>query len=475
MVVVAFAVAGHINRKSQSASLTSASITLSNARLSFRGALASGNTVGSSIVTINTTAGAYPSTSSAQLVEGDVARIGSAGTLNSYTVASTSTLSTFNITTALASGDTEAGDDVISSISATQTVRFTTVNAIANGRFRVLVPALTSNAASADGIPDGGYFDFGASAPTVTCPADVSSTYDFVTGTATASTITIAGNDYHSFECAYSGTGAVGTAFDGTSQGAITINSLINPAPKTNHTTGTADTYNIIIQQLDAVSTLNVQDSTTVTVGVIEAVKVTATVPPQLTFKVLGLASGVSACGTNTTVTTTSAAVPFGEIAIDAFSHAAQSLTVSTNATNGFVVTAIENDQLGKDGGVCTGDSTATDCIRDSIGNNSTMSHTTSDEWTSTSAKGFGYSLHDVNTTTTEAFSYNTSSGTCTGTFCARQFADEEGSQTAQTIFSSTTVSDNQNLYVCYRIVANTTTQAGNYENYIRYTATATF
>jgi hypothetical protein len=29
--------------------------------------------------------------------------------------------------------------------------------------------------------------DFGTAAPTVTCPADVGATYDFVTGTATAS------------------------------------------------------------------------------------------------------------------------------------------------------------------------------------------------------------------------------------------------------------------------------------------------
>jgi hypothetical protein len=99
------------------------------------------------------------------------------------------------------------------------------------------------------------------------------------------------------------------------------------------------------------------------------------------------------------------------------------------------------------------------------------MSHTTSDEWTQTTAKGFAYSLHDVNSTTTEAFAYNESART----FSAKQFADEEDSQTAQTIFSSATVADNQNLYVCYKIIASATTQAGFYENYLRYTATATF
>lgn len=469
-----FAAAG-VNHQLRSANLTTVSVTLSNPRPSFRGALGAGNSVGSSVVTINTTANAYPSTSSAQLVEGDVVRIGSGGTLNSYTVASTSSLSTFTTTAVLASGDTDAGDDVISTSSATHTVRFTTANAIANGRFRVLVPALTDNTAAADGIPDGGNFDFGTSAPTVTCPNDITG-YDFVTGTATASTITLNGADYHSYECAYSGAGGVGTAFTGGGNGTIAINSIINPAPKTAHTTGYADAYAVIVQHLN--SSVAVADSTTVQIGVIEAVKVTASVPAQITFQIIGLASGTSACGVSTGVATTPASVPFGDISISAFSNAAQALTVSTNASGGFSVTALENDQLGRNGGACAGDPTITsntDCIADARGNNAAMSDSTSDEWTNIANKGFAYSLHDVNATTTEAFSYNTVAGNCTGTFCARQFADAANSGTAQTIFSSTGPADNQNLYVCYRIIPGTTTSAGNYENFVTYNATATF
>lgn len=470
--VLVFIGSSFYNHQLQSASLTSVSNTLSNSRLSFRGALTAANSVGSSVITINTTAGAYPSTSSAQLVEGDVVRIGEAGSLGSYTVASTSSNAVFTTTAALAAGDADSADDVISSQSATHTVRFTTVSAISNGRFRILVPALTNDGAAADGIPDGGFFDFGTSAPTVTCPTDVGSgpaTYDFVAGTATASTITIGSTDYHSYECAYSGVGAVGTAFDGSSQGAITINGIINPAPKTAHTTGTADTYNIVVQQLS--STLSVIDTTTVAVGVIEAVKLTASVPPQITFQIQGLPTGTSACGISTGVTTTPAAVPFGEISISAFTNAAQAINVSTNAANGFAVTAVENDQMGRNGGVCTGDNTGQDCIRDTIGDGGAISHTTSGEWVTTAAKGLGYSLQDLNSTTTEAFAYNESART----FSAKQFADEENSQTAQTIFSSTGVADNHNVLVCYRIIAAATNAAGNYENFVRYTATATF
>ncbi len=477
VVLGVFLFSAAVNQQLRSANLTSVSVTMSNSRPSFRGALAAGNTAGSSVVTINTTANAYPSTSSAQLVEGDTVLIGEAGSLGTYTVASTSSLSTFTIkspsNSSLLSGDTDTGDDVIATSSSTLTVRFTTANAIANGRFRILVPALTSDTAAADGIPDGGYFDFGTSAPTVTCPTDLTG-YDFVTGTATASTITINGADYHAYECAYSGAGASSTAFDGTTNGAITISSVINPAPTTSHTTGRADTYNVTVQHID--SGFTVADTTTAAVGVIEAVKVTATVDPQISFQILGIASGTSACGANTTVSTNPAAVPFGTISISAFSRAAQALSVSTNAANGFTVTAVENDQLGRNGATCTGDNTGQDCIRDSAGDDSAMTHTNADEWANaTTTKGFAYSLQDVNASTTEAFAYNSASGSCAGTDCYRQFADAENSQSPVQIFSSSTVADNQNLYVCYKIVAAATTAAGNYENYITYTATATF
>lgn len=472
-----FVASGVFNHKLQSANLTVVSDTVSNARPSFRGGLGVGSA--GSIANLNITAGSFPSTSAAQLVEGDSVRIGQGAALTAYTVASTSgDNSQIYLTAALA--DTTAGHDVIASTSATHTVRFTTVSALANGRFRVLVPAETDNASAADGLPDAGYFDFGSSAPTVTCPASIAGVYDFVSGAATASAITLDGHDYHAYECAYSGTGATGTDFDGgsvpagTNADPITISSIINPAPKTSHTLGTADTYQVIVQQID--SSLNVIDQTQISVGVIEAVKVTANVPPQITFSIIGVTSGTSHCGVNTSVTTTPTSVPFGELSLDAFTNAAQGMSVSTNASGGFAVTVLENDQLGKNGATCLDNNTGISCIRDSIGNGGTMTEATTADWTSTAAKGFAYSLDDANSSTTEAFSYNGG-----GTFMARQFADEENVDAGgteglpQTIFSGTTVADNQNLYVCYRVIPDITTSAGNYENYVRYTATATF
>lgn len=468
LFICLIALSGNILRKSYSASLTSTSVTLSNARLSFKGGLASGNTVGTSQVVIDTTAGNYPSTSSAQLVEGDTVLIGEGGSLGSYTVASTSSESTFTITGTLASGDADANDDVIATNSATLTVRFTTVSAVNNGIFRFLVPAESDDGVAADGIPDSGYWDYTTGTPTVTCPSDITN-YTFSSSTATASAVTIDGTDYHAFACPYTGTGAVGSAFDGTTNDYVTIASLINPAPESNHTTGTADTHKIIIQHLDESD--DIVDQTTVSVGVIEAVKVTATVPPQISFRILGKSSGSSVCGGTTGVTTTAAAVPFGEIAIDSFTLASQSLIVSTNASGGYAVTASENDQLGMDGTACAGvnGSGLTNCIQDA--NVASMDSSTSQDWTTTSEKGFGYSMDNESVATIATFEYDDAASS----FLARHFADEAGSESAVQIMSYADPADNHFLDMCYRIIASSTTEAGYYENYIEYTATATF
>lgn len=474
-LILGMFVIGHL-QGTKSANLSNVSVTLSNSRPSFRGGLAAGNVVGTSQVILNTSDGVWPSSSSAQLVIGDSLRIGEAGSLGTYTVTEIVDNSTLNVTPVLLAGDADLNDDVVASTSATLTVRLTTANAIANGAFRILVPADSSDAAAADGIPDATGFDFGTSAPTVTCPTSAPATYLFSTSSATASAVTISGTKYHSYECRYYGTGAIGTAFDGTTYSAFTISNVINPAPTvTGHTRGYADTYNIIVRQVD--STYDVADATTVNVGVVEAVRVTATVGPQITFRILGVDSGTAVCGFSTDVTTTATLVPFGSLNISTFVEAAQGLSVSTNAPNGYAVTTIENDQLGRNGGVCTGDNTGVNCIPDSIGDGGAMSHTAPAKWSLGTVKGFAYSLHEVNATgAVPAFSYNTNSGNCDGTnYCFKQFADAENSQTVQSIFTSSTVADNDNVYVCYKTVISATQAAGDYSNYLTYTATATF
>jgi hypothetical protein len=464
----------------RSANLTNVSITLSTPRLSYSGKLDGGNTVGSSVITVQTTPGNAASTSSANLFEGNRILIGS----SQYQVASVSAGNSFTITglsstpaiNVLQTGDADNGDQVIASRSTSLTARFTTVSALANSSFRVLVPAATTNAN--DALPDQTGWDFGGGANStvsVTCPGDVTD-YDFVAGVATASALTRAGIVYHSFLCKYSGNGGNGTNFTSTNN-EIVISNLINPSPKVGHTEGYADTYKIIVEHLNTGDTI--VDQTSADTAVIESVLVTASVPPQITFRIIGTASGASRCGITTSVTSTATLVPLGELLIDAFKYASQELVVSTNAQNGYSVTAVADNQLHRVGAACVGDATTGGCIPDSVGDTATMTQNTEDMWLSTATKGFGYSLADNTVGTSDmAFYHNSSNVGCDGSSgnCWRQFADGESSQAAVTLFSSSTVVDSDSAYVCYKSVVSATQQAGtDYSTGVTYRATATF
>lgn len=450
-----------------SGEFTGASATLNNARLSFHSALEGAQTVGSTLVTMDTTN--FPSKSVLQLQNRDSILING----NPYTVATTiddSNDDTFNLTAGLGSGDAANDLPIYGVQTSTLTVRLTTISALSGGSFRILVPAADDTANSKNDLPDQDGFDFGTTTPAaITCPTGPGS-YGTWTPTSTASDtsgITIDGVDYHLFECAYSSTGAVGTDF-GTTYDAFVISNLINPSPTGTHTLGQADTYTVIIQQLDSGDT--VIDQTITKVGVVDAVKVSASIAPQLTFTVSGISSSTSACGVNTDVTTTALTVPFGALTINQFVNAAQKLAVSTNALNGYAVTVAENDQLGRGGNLCTGDGSASNtCIVDTTATGAT--HTTSADWTAAADEGFGYSIGAATSGVTRAFFYNESSRT----FSAKQFADLQASEVPQQIFSRNTVASNDEVDVCYRIAPAATNAAGEYENYLVYTASATF
>lgn len=451
----------------ESANLTSVKDTLQSSRLSVNARVDStGTTVGTSRVKLKTSASAPANTiSTAPLRSQDSLIIGT----GTYTVVDVYDTDEFDVTPVLLSGDADDNDPIYLKAKPRHAVQFTTASAVANGFFQVLIPAdaTTPN----DGNPDDQGYDFNTTVD-VTAPSDVGSTFDFVAGVATASGATgcTAPANYHCFEFHYSGVGAIGQAFTlyiGNTNG---TNTPIAPATGTSHTEGTADTYTFIVKNFGAGANPNTAtpyDATTGKIAHIEAVRVTATVDPTISLSVAGVASGATRCGVSTDVTTTALSVPFGTMALNTFKTLAQDVTVSTNATGGYVVTASENDQLGKDGAT-------TPNIADSLGNGGAMSESASAEWTTATINGFGFSLQNVDAASVP-FQYTTATGNCTGTFCSRQFADIAGSETAQTIFSSTTVANAENVYVCYRLSVGATQAAGDYENQIIYTATGTF
>jgi hypothetical protein len=459
------------------ANLSSVKDTLSSSRLSFYGKLASGNSVGSSLV-ILANSGA-PSTANYNLFPNDSVWIGTAGTGTSYTVDQVyddANDDTFQLTAGLGASDADADDLVIASRSAIHTISFTTASAIADGAIRILIPSGTNN--TTDGVPNHDGFDFNSitgsnlTKPTGGGPHG----WEDPTATASGGAGCTAGN--HCFESRYNGTTNVSAALTFTIGDATT--SLINPTPGTGHSTGTADTYSVTVQHLnDRLNDYEVIDETTVKIAVIESVRVTATVSPSITFTIAGVAVGITACEQTLDITSTATTVPYSTVTLSTFMDAAQQLSVVTNAIGGYAVTMISDDQLSISGDHST-EIPNTDCDAEDC------TDTTSGEWSSeNSVSGFGFSLHNIDASTAP-FYYRTVVGSCTGgagDFCARMIPSTattseppDDSDTALEIMSdSSTPASTENLYVCYRLAVGTTQPAGNYENNITYTATATF
>jgi len=453
-----------------SANLTSVADTLSTSRLSFYGSLGVGHTAGVSFIRISTSG--MPSTSTANLFTGDSVLIGDGATAGNpagtpYTVDDIYDTDEFTLTAGLDATDKDAGDLVIATRSATHTVTFTPATSIANGAFRILIPSGTNN--NNDGIPNHDGFDMAAAVGVGTTAPSGGGVTSWETATATASAGTGCSAGNHCFEARYNGINNASGTFT------FYIHGLINPAPATGHAEGSADTYTVTIQHLaDRLSNYAVIDSTTVKIAVVESVRVTATVDPTITFTIAAVGVGTTACGLPATITTTATAVPFGTMALNTFKNLAQKLTLSTNAVGGGAVTNTENDHLGKDGGTVT-------FIADAGGDSpSTMDHNVTEDWTTATNNGFGFSLDDAGdgaNDVTEAFTYNVVSGNCSaGSYCARNFANLAHTDTATEIFNSGGLKvDAGDLYVCYRLTVGSTQEAGDYENNITYTATATF
>lgn len=477
-------------KKAGSANLTSVKDTLSTSRLSFVGAVDTATT-GSSVFTIKTSS--LPAWASSDknynLFPGDTLMIGDTVDYTVDDIVDDASDNQIQLTSGLAATDVDADDPVIATVAANHVISLTTASAIENGAIRVRIKASSSFAAD-DGIPDIDGFDFGETAWTgdVTCPSDVGSTMDFVTGTATASGGTGCDAGYHCFECRYSGVGMTGSSLSMTIGGGDSEGQLINPAPaKTSHTYGKfnadADTYSVEVEHLD--SSDSIIDSTEVKVGLTEAVRVTATVDPTITFQISAVGVGTTACGNAMSTASTATTVPFGSLSLGSFNDMAQQLSCVTNAASGYAVTAIEDDQLS-----IGGDGTEladTDCDGEDCNESSTAGEWSTENGEDPITSGFGFSLENDDAEEI-AFGYagscsgtgyidNVSCASCTGTYCAMKFpSTADGGESALTIMRNTsTPSTTENIYACYRILPSTTQTAGDYENFITYTATATF
>jgi len=115
---------------------------------------------------------------------------------------------------------------------------------------------------------------------------------------------------------------------------------------------GTADTQIInpaTVQSYEINVTVGSADSGETRVAIVDSVTVTATVDTIFTFTVEGqtaLAGAGFSTSDDPTQDSTATSIPFGELEANTPVSASQSLEVSTNAANGFVVTVAVDQQL---------------------------------------------------------------------------------------------------------------------------------
>ncbi len=440
------------------ANLTSMRDTLSTSRMSFSGRVKTPSIAGSGHVYIYTaTSGNFTSISTDGLKPGDSVQIG--GT-NFYTIASIVNSSEFTVTTNLAVGDADDGDAIYFRSKPAHIITFNTASAVNGGFFQVLIPAASSN--SNDTVPDISGFDFNT---TITATATSVPNYTFITGVATASGVSgcTSPANFHCFEFHYTGPGAIGAGiqlFIGTSAG---TNTPVAPAPSAARIASQADAYTFKVYNFTNNAQPGVSSSTDDGAGkvaVIESVRVSATVDPSITFKIEAVPSSTSTCGLTTSVTTTSAAVPFGVLSIDTLRWASQKITVSTNAVSGYTVTAVENERL-------SNLASSPSYIPNTTCDSGTCTYTGAGSgWVTAAAHpGFGYTLAIVSGTPTIT--------PTVGNF--RRFASITANEQPTAIMTNAAIASAQAVYVCYQISVDATQTAGEYENQVTYTATANF
>lgn len=474
-------------RQLDSATLSSASATLTNSRLSFKASVADTTSTGATTIAIDNESA---DDNINHLFPGDTVCFADAGENGcigdrSYTIGSViggDGGTSFTITEAL-ENDLADTDYVIASASGNLAIQFTTIADIpSGGDVYVTIPAVDTTGKTNDGFPDtyatlaGNGFDISTLAS-----ADVSMTNCTFDTTETINEGDASNN--HRITAAATAACPAGTTLTMN----LANNKIINPAPYGSHTQGTADAYKITIATRDGDD--NTIDNTEVAVATIEAVLVSATIELSLSFDVDAVGVGATACGKPASIASTVYSIPWGTIsAPNTFYDAAHELTVSTNANSGYVVTIEEDDQMNKDWAASPADpcdsptdSTAnyTDgCIADTLCDGGSCSESSEDDWESATSNGFGYSMDNI-AGTDATFEYNVATGNCEGTdetdFCARQIADIQASETRTNIMASTAPVSGSNAYTCYRLSISGLQPAGYYINKVKYRATPTF
>lgn len=328
--------------KAQAASLNSPKDTISTSRPSAYAALASGSTAPQTSAFIIDNLSRFIASDSAKLL---------GGTLETMTVAS---MSAANVPSAgqrtvyftgVTANNHDIGSSMAVPVTAKHTVSFKTIGSIpASGKIRLTFPA---GDATNQAFPSPNGFSFnnlaGQTGPT---SPNISVTGMGAAGCSswnvTASTGIV--------DCNVSA-GVTGSANITINIGSTTP-ILINPSKTA--TAGTADTWTITIKTLDA-SSIEI-DSSKIRVGTVDSVEVYATVDPTFTFTIAGrtnnqaVNTGNTGCTNAETINTgfdsSATEVNLGLLGSSTMNISAQLITVTTNGSGGYSLTATSSGRL---------------------------------------------------------------------------------------------------------------------------------
>lgn len=242
------------------------------------------------------------------------------------------------------------GVALVTPVTATHQIKFTTISSIPSGGTIVITfPGAGSNTAS----PSATGFAFNGELatptdvicfPTSACAGGKASnqlnSFTLTTNAIQAGGTTI----YINIGCATAASGPC-TAF---------ASRLINPTKSA--AAGTADAWKVNIQTTDTPANLNaVLDSAILRAATVESVQVQATVEPTITFTIAGLANSANyqtsaaACGSETSnsgIDSTATFVNLGLLNNSLPNKAGQTLTVSTNGSSGYAITATSSGRF---------------------------------------------------------------------------------------------------------------------------------
>lgn len=448
-------------QKINSAAISNVKDVLCTSQFSYFGEVGTGNAAGSDVLHLNT-GGTAPSLSSNNLFVGDTIFVGSLG--STYVVTDIGTSGEIRVSPALAGGDIAAGYPIIHPVSSCHTVSFDAVPSLTGEIWQFLLKASTASPSS-DSIPDQDGFDSDSlTTSNLVCPS-------WATTKSVGTTIALASGSppttsyYHVIQCTTTtdynpSVGETATIIIGNADNTF---SFINPSPS--HPNGELEGYPEILPYAlrHLTSTGTVLDQTRGNVAVVEAVRVTATIDPSLTFYIDNI--GVTNIGTtfgniggisSGAPYTTADQVIFGSLSIGTTNQLAQRLNAVTNAAGGYVVTAYEAGTMTRIG--------SGDTIPDTLCNTAICTITQAQPWNgvNVSRSEFGYTMINI----------GSSIPFTEGDF--KPFGI--GCQNAQPVmFSPSVPSGIESAYAVYRITATTVQAAGDYEAKIIYTATSTF